>query len=150
MTTTVECSVEIDAPPEIAWEVVSDPRNLPHWEKHIVGIDLPQAGLGPGAAYTVTMSFMGVRANVPCEVLEWEPPWRSSVHLGGLLDAQVITSVASLPFDRCVLRHEVRYVFAGPLGSFGAASLHAVGGADFALRKGTEAQKRQIEERANR
>ena len=63
----------------------------------------------------------------------------------GLLDATVMTSVASLPFDRSVLRHEVRYVFKGPLGSFAAASVRAIGGAEYALRRGTEAQLRAIE-----
>jgi hypothetical protein len=91
------------------------------------------------------MSFMSVHASVPCVVREWEPPWRSMVELNGLLVATVTTSIASLPFERSVLRHEVRYVFKGPLGSFGAASLRALGGAEFALRRGTEAQRRQIE-----
>jgi len=94
------------------------------------------------------MSFMGVRATVPCAIVEWEPPWRSIVHLGGLLDATVVTSIAELPFDRSVLRHEVTYVFSGPLGRFAAASVNAVGGAEFALRRGTLAQKREIERRA--
>jgi hypothetical protein len=67
------------------------------------------------------------------------------VDLGGLLKATVTTTIASLPFDRSVLRHEVRYVFRGPLGSFAAASVRAVGGAEYALRRGTDAQRRQIE-----
>jgi len=146
--TTVEYSVEIDAPPELVWEVTSDPRNLPHWDRHIVAVRLPAEGLGPTVAYDVTMSFLGVRATIPCQVLSWEPPWHAEVHLGGLLDATVRTSIASLPADRSVLRHEIRYVFNGPLGRFGAASVNAVGGAGFALRRGTLAQKEQIEQLA--
>lgn len=143
--TTVEYSVEVEAPAALAWEVTSDPRNLPHWDKHIVDVRLPEEGLGVGARYETVMSFMAVRAHVPCEVLEWEPPWRARIHLGGLLDATVTTSIASLPYDRCVLRHEVSFVFRGPLGRFAAASVNAVGGAGLALRRGTLAQKRQIE-----
>jgi hypothetical protein len=85
---------------------------------------------------------------VRCDVLEWEPPWRSRVRLHGVLDATVTTSIASLPYDRCMLRHEVDYVFRGPLGRFAAASLNAVGGAQLALRHGALAQKREIEARA--
>ena len=81
---------------------------------------------------------------MPCVVREWEPPWRSVVGLDGLLVATVTTSVASLPFERSVLRHEVQYVFKGPLGSFAAASLRAIGGAEYALRRGTDAQLRAI------
>jgi uncharacterized protein YndB with AHSA1/START domain len=143
--TTVEYSVEVDAPPEAVWEVTSDPRGLPAWERHIESVSVPPDGLGPGVRYEVTMAFMSVRATVPCIVREWEPPWRSVVELGGLLVATVTTSIASLPFDRSVLRHEVRYVFKGPLGSFAAASVRAIGGAEYALRRGTEAQRRQIE-----
>jgi len=148
--TSVECSVEVDAPPEMVWQITSDPRNLPHWDRHIEGVELPPGGLGPAARYQVTMRFVAVRTTVPCRIEEWEPPWRSKVHLGGLLDATVTTSIASLPFDRSVLRHEVSYVFRGPLGGFAAASVIAVGGASYALRRGTLAQKREIEARAGR
>ena len=143
--TTVEYSIEVDAPPEEGWAVTSDPRELPAWERHIESVSMPPGGLNPGVRFDVTMSFMGVRATVPCVVREWEPPWRSVVELGGLLKATVTTSIASLPFDRSVLRHEVRYIFRGPLGSFAAASVRALGGAEYALRRGTEAQRRQIE-----
>ena len=147
--TTASFSVEVEAPPEIAWEVAADPRNLPHWDRHIVAVSLPDRGLAPGVTYEVTMSFMAVRASVRCEVLEWEPPWRSAIRLRGLLDAKVTTSIASLPYDRCLLRHEVNYVFKGPVGRFAAASVNAVGGAQLALRHGTLAQKREIEKRAD-
>ena len=147
--TTAAFSVEVEAPPEIAWQVAADPRNLPHWDRHIVGVSLPGRGLVPGATFEVTMGFMAVRARVRCEVLEWEPPWRSTIRLRGLLDATVTTAIASLPFDRCMLRHEVTYVFKGPLGRFAAASVNAVGGSQLALRRGTLAQKREIEQRAD-
>jgi hypothetical protein len=143
--TTVEYSVEVDAPPEEVWAQTSDPRCLPAWERHIESVSVPPGGLGPGVGFEVTMVFMGVHARVPCRVQEWEPPWRSVVDLDGLLVATVTTTIASLPYDRSVLRHEVSYIFKGPLGSFGAASLRALGGAEYALRRGTEAQRRQIE-----
>ncbi|HEX6844783.1 MAG TPA: SRPBCC family protein [Actinomycetota bacterium] len=148
--TTTEYSVEVDAPPSAVWDVTSDPRNLPHWDRHIVRVSSPEGGLAAGVEYEVEMSFVGVRAIVPCVVLEWEPPFRSRIQLGGLLEATVTTSVASLPHERSVLRHEVSYVFKGPLGRFAAASVNAVGGAEFALRRGTLAQKREIERRTLR
>jgi len=145
MTAIVEYSVEVDAPPDVVWEVASDPRSLPAWERLIESVWVPQTGLGVEVAFEVTMSFMGVRVMVPCLVREWEPPWRSVVELEGLLEATVTTSVARLPYDRSVLRHEVAYVFRGPLGRFAAASLRAIGGAEYALKRGTEAQLRAIE-----
>jgi carbon monoxide dehydrogenase subunit G len=143
--TTVEVSVEVEAPPERVWAIVSDPKNLAHWDRHIVSVRLPPDGFAPGVGYEVTMGFMGVRSVVKVEILEWEPPWRSRLRLEGLLEATVTTSVASMPFDRSVLRQQVDYRFRGPLGRFGAASLNAVGGAQLGLRRGVLAQKRQIE-----
>jgi hypothetical protein len=145
--TTTEFSVEVEGPPETVWSIASDPRNLPQWDKRIVRVEPPDGGLAPGARYVVVMGFMGVQARITATVLEWEPPWRSTVRLEGLLDATVTTSVASLPFERSVLRHEVTYRFRGPFGRFGAASLNAMGGAHYALRRGVLAQKREIEAR---
>ena len=145
-----EYSVEIDAPPERVWEVASDPRNLRLWDPRISSVRIPDGGLRPGARYDAEVGFLGVHATVPCEVREWEPPWRCTVHLGGLLNATVVTTIAALPFDRSVLRHEVTYVFRGPLGGYAAAGVKAVGGAAFALKRGTLAQRREIERRAGR
>jgi len=135
--TTVEVSVEVEAPPERVWTVTSNPRNLAQWDRHVVSVRLPQEEF--------TMGFMGVRTVVKAQVLEWEPPWRSRLRLEGLLEATVTTSVASMPFDRSLLRQQVDYRFRGPLGGFGAMSLNAVGGAQLGLRRGVMAQKRQIE-----
>ena len=143
--TVAEASIEIDAPPEVVWEVASDPRNLPHWDRHIEAAHVDRSALRPGSRYEVTMRFMAVSARVRVEVLEWEPPWRAVLHLAGLLEATVTTTIASLPFDRSMLRHQVEYRFRGPLGGFGARSLNAVGGAQLALRRGLAAQKREIE-----
>jgi uncharacterized membrane protein len=145
--TVAEASIEIAAPPEVVWELASDPRNLPHWDRHIEAAHVVRADLGPGSRYEVTMRFMAVTARISVEVREWEPPWRAVLRLDGLLEALVTTSIASLPFDRSLLRHQVEYRFRGPLGLFGAKSLNAVGGAQLALRRGLAAQKREIESR---
>ena len=49
--TTVEYSVEVDASPERVWEVTSNPANLPHWDKHIESVEVPEAGW-PSASAT--------------------------------------------------------------------------------------------------
>ena len=147
-TTRAEASIEIDASPETVWAIASDPRNLPHWDRHIEAAHVARETLGPGSSYRVRMRFMAVTAHVQVEVREWEPPWRAVLQLDGvLLQATVTTSVASLPFDRTLLRHQVEYRFRGPLGLFGARSLNAVGGAQLALRRGLRSQKREIESR---
>ena len=146
-STMAEASIEIDAPPETVWQVASDPRNLPHWDRHIEAAHVVRESLRVGSRYRVRMRFLAVTARVDVEVLEWEAPWRAVLRLTGVLDATVTTSVASLPFDRSLLRHQIDYRFRGPLGVFGAKSLNAVGGAQLALRRGLAAQKREIESR---
>jgi carbon monoxide dehydrogenase subunit G len=145
---TVEYSTEVDASPEHVWEVVSDPRNLAFWDARIRRVHAPEGGIEAGARFDAEVGYRGIRTVIACDVREWEPPWRSTVHLGGVIDATVTTSVASLPFDRSLLRHEVTYRFRGRLGGVVAAGLQAVGGAEYALRRGTIAQKHAVERRA--
>lgn len=144
--TTVQFSVEVEAPSDEVWAVAGDPANLPQWDRHIIRVRLPGSALAPGVGYEVDMGFMAVQTTVRVTVQEWEPPWRSVIQMSGLLEARIATSVAQLPHDRSLLRHEVDYRFRGPLGRFGAASLNALGGAQMALRHGVLAQKRQIED----
>lgn len=145
--TRVAVEIEIDATPEQVWTVVSDPRNLPHWDKHIVDVlNLPSSGLATGTRYTTVMRFMAVRARVAAEVLGWDPPHASSIRLTGVVDATVTTTVEAIGDHRSRLRHEVDYRFpGGPLGKVAARSMALVGGAQFALRRGALAQKREIE-----
>jgi hypothetical protein len=149
IVTVVELGVELHATPEEAWAVVSDPRNLPQWDRHIASVEgVPPAGLRGGVRYVTVMSFVGIRARIRCQVLEWKPPLRTVIRLTGVIQATVSTTLTRLPPDRCWLEHRVDYRFrGGPLGVFAARSLQLLGGPQLALRHGTLAQKRQIEMR---
>jgi uncharacterized protein YndB with AHSA1/START domain len=145
--TLVSVAVDVDAPPERVWEVVSDPANLPHWDRHIERVvGVPPEGLSAGARYTTEMRLLAVRGRVDAEVLEWEPPRRATIRLRGLITATVTSTVEPLPGGRSRLEHTVEYRFrGGTFGDLAATSLRLVGGAQYALRRGTLAQKREIE-----
>jgi len=147
--TTVEIDLVIEAPPAAVWEVTSDPRNLPHWNRHITKVEgVPADGLRLGTRYLTQMRFLAFRTDVAGEVLEWDPPRRSVIHLTGLLDATVSSVIEELAGGRSLLEHTIEYRFrGGPLGELAARSLSRMGGADLALRHGALAQKREIEER---
>lgn len=147
--TVVDFDLVIDAPPEAVWAVISDPRNLPHWDRHIVRVDgVPAGGLREGTRYTTEMRFMALRTSIDGLVLEWDPPRRATFRLTGLLDATVTSTVEPLSGGRSLLEHVIDYRFrGGPLGELAARSLTRLGGAHLALRHGTLAQKRDIEER---
>jgi uncharacterized membrane protein len=146
--TTVEFDVVVDAPPEAVWKVISDPRRLPHWDRHIVRVEgVPAEGLREGMRYTTQMRFMLLRSTIDGEVLEWDPPHRAKIRLVGLLGATVTSTIEPLSGARSLLEHVIDYRFrGGPLGEVAARSLARVGGAHLALRHGTLAQKRDIEE----
>jgi carbon monoxide dehydrogenase subunit G len=145
--TVVAYAVDLEAPPERVWQVISDPANLPHWDRHIVGVrGVPDGGLAYGVRYAVDMRFMAVHATIRAEVREWDPPFRAKIYLSGLLDATVTSTVEPIGDGRSRLEHVVEYRFGGgALGNVAASSLRLVGGARFALRRGMLAQKREIE-----
>jgi uncharacterized protein YndB with AHSA1/START domain len=146
----VTVSVEVDAPAERVWEAISDPRNLPHWDRHIARVEgVPATVLREGTRYVTEMRFMGVRAKIRVQVLEWEPPRRAKFQLRGVFEGTVLSTVEPLGPGRSRLEHVVDYRFkGGPIGALAARSLRLVGGAQFALRHGTLAQKREIERRS--
>jgi uncharacterized protein YndB with AHSA1/START domain len=148
----VTVSVEVDAPAERVWEAISDPRNLPRWDRHIAHVEgAPATGLREGARYVTEMRFVGVRAKIRVQVLEWKPPRRATFRLRGVLAGTVTSTVEPLGPDRSRLEHVVDYRFkGGPIGALAARSLRMVGGARYALRHGTMAQKRAIERRSRR
>jgi carbon monoxide dehydrogenase subunit G len=145
--TVVSVAVEIDAPPERVWEVISNPGNLPHWQRHITRVTgVPKTGLSEGATYTVELRFFAVRAKVRARVLEWEPPRRVSVRLSGVLHGSVTSTVEPVGRRRSRLEHVVDYRFrGGRLGAVAGRSLRTLGGARYVLRHGTLAQKRDLE-----
>lgn len=146
--TTVEFDVVVDAPPEAVWKVISDPRRLPYWDRHIVRVEgVPAEGLREGMRYTTEMRLMLLRSTIDGEVLEWDPPHRAKIRLVGLLDATVTSTIETLSGGRSLLEHVIDYRFrGGPFGEIAARSLARVGGAHLALRRGTLAQKRDIED----
>lgn len=145
--TVVRTAVEVDAPPKEVWAVISDPANLPHWDRHIESVEaVPKGGLSPGVTYVVVVRFMRVRARVKAEVVEWSPPSHARIRFSGPVDATVDTVIDPLPNGRSLLTHEVDYRFrGGAFGRLAARSLRVVGGAGYELRHGTMAQKREVE-----
>ncbi len=144
----VRASVEIDASPKQVWHVVSDPRNLPRWDRRVEAVDgVPPNGLTQGSEYTITLRLMGVRARIRASVLEIEPEEYARVHLSGLLDAVVETWLEPIPGERTLLRHRVDYRFrGGRVGQLAARAVRLLG-AGAILRHGTLGQKRQSEDR---
>jgi uncharacterized protein YndB with AHSA1/START domain len=145
--TTVRQWVTVDAPPEDVWRVVSDPRNLPRWNRYIREVEnAPEDGLRKGTRYTTRMGVGGVTFRVNASVEEVDPPRYSQIRLTGPLDAVVRTWIRPVGSRRSRLEHEVEYrIRGGPIGELIARGLRLMGASGM-LRRGISAQKRQIEE----
>lgn len=144
----IEVVVDVDRPREDVWKVVSDPKNLPRWNRHIVSVEgVPQDGLREGSQYTTHVSFMGVRAKTDAKVVELRPPEYAKVRLSGLAEATVETWLEPRDGGTTRLRHRIDYRFkGGPLGAFAARAVSKMG-ATRMLRRGAESQKTQAEGR---
>jgi uncharacterized protein YndB with AHSA1/START domain len=146
LMSVVRASEIVDASPQEVWDVVSDPHNLPLWNRHIREVhEVPEQGLKEGATYWTRLSFLGVSVRVDAEVEEVDPPRFSRIRLTGPLEATVRTRINPGGSGRSRLEHEVEYhLRGGPVGELVARGLRTLG-ARTLLRRGTRAQKRQIE-----
>jgi uncharacterized protein YndB with AHSA1/START domain len=144
--TEIRESAIVEASPEEVWKVVSDPRNLPHWNRHIRAVHgMPQDGLREGDRYWTEMGGFGLHFRIRAQVQEMEPPRYSKIRLTGPIEAVVQTWVHPAGRRRSRLEHLVEYhVPGGPIGSVLGRSLRRFG-AGAMLRRGVRAQKRQIE-----
>jgi len=142
----VQTRVVIDAPVETVWKVVSDPRNLPRWDRHVMAVrGVPDSGLVVGAEYSTELRLMGVHGKVRARVLELRPPELSRIRVSGLLDAVVETKLSPLDGDRTRLDQRVDFRFVGgPFGVFAAGAVRRLG-AQRILDRGVLAQKAQAE-----
>jgi carbon monoxide dehydrogenase subunit G len=145
--TRARVAVDVNAPPDEVWEVIADPRNLTRWDRHIVRVEgAPPDGLSMGSGYTTEVRFMGIGARVDAKVVDIDPPHYSKIRVKGFMDATVETTVEPLGNGKSRIQHDVDYRFrGGPLGTMAAKALRLTGGPQHALRRGTLAQKRQVE-----
>ena len=142
----LELSIDVDAPPERVWEVVSDPRNLPRWDGHIVRVEgVPRDGLVAGSTYTVVVRFLGVTARAECVVTDLDVPDHAEVQVEGVIEAKVRSWVTPIDGGGARIRHRVDYRFpGGPIGTIAARAFRMLGGSAI-LRRGLQQQKRQAE-----
>ena len=144
--------VDVDAPRELVWEVVADPRNLPKWDRHVASVsDVPDEGLKVGTVYATEIVVLLVRSRVDAFVKDLRPPEYAEIVLTGApLRAIVRTTLTALSQDRTRLEQDVEYhVRGGSLGEVLGRALRRLG-AQAILRRGVEGQKRQAEELARK
>ncbi len=143
--TRIRESVTVEASPAEVWATVSDPTNLPRWNRHILAVhDVPENGLEAGSKYWTEMGGFGARFRVRAEVQEIRPLRYSRIKLTGAVEAIVQTWVHPAGRNRSLLEHQVDYHVRGPLGGAIDRLVRRMGASQL-LKRGIRAQKRQIE-----
>ncbi|MGH2740732.1 MAG: SRPBCC family protein [Actinomycetota bacterium] len=143
----VRSSEMVDAPPQEVWRIVADPRNLPRWNRHIQRVTgVSDNPLKKGSKYEAELRAVGLSSRVEATVVDIDPPRSAEVRLTGPLEAVVITRLKPVGAGRTLLEHEVEYrLKGGPLGEMLGRALSRLG-AGSVLKRGTRAQKRQVED----
>src|SRR2546427_12678435 len=99
--TVVEASTVVDAPAAVVWKVVSDPRNLPRWDRRIGRVRGSHEGpFRTGSRYETEVQFLGVRTRVPVVAEEVDEPEDARLRRGGVLSAPVGAWLQELPQGR--------------------------------------------------
>lgn len=80
---SVEESIDIAAPIERVFALVTTPRRAPEWEPHIMEVSEVSGPMGPGASWTQTVSMLGRHERVACRVTRFEPPSDGEVEVTG-------------------------------------------------------------------
>lgn len=148
LVTTIRDSAIVDASAEEVWAVISDPRNLPRWNRLVRAVHgVPDDGLREGSRYWTELGGFGMSVRVRADVVELDQPRYARVRLTGPVEATVRTWVRPAGSRRSRLEHEVDYhLKGGPIGEAIARALR-VFGAPTLLKRGLRAQKRQVERR---
>ena len=131
------------------WDGGERPRNLPHWDKHIVSVRPARGGHALGARYEVVM---GVHGRASSTVARRGPGVGAAVARRGAPRGPARSDRHDLGRHRCrssgaCCATRSRTGSAGRSAGSAAASINAVGGAQLALRRGVLAQKAEIERR---
>ena len=80
----IDSRVEIDAPLDLVWQVLSDIQGQPRWMHEMKGVELLTPGpVGIGTRGTATIRILGVSVADPVEVVEWDPPHAYAIRHDG-------------------------------------------------------------------
>lgn len=75
--------VAVNAPPEKVWELVSDPRNAPLFNKMVQEVtDVREEQGGVGTRWKAIAQMAG-RQEIANEITEWDPPRRIAIAMEG-------------------------------------------------------------------
>jgi hypothetical protein len=122
--TTITVSVEVDAPAQHTWDVVTDWERQGEWmPQTTVVVDSDAGAGGVGTTLTARSGFGPLAIVDPMVVEIWQPPHRCEVrHLGAVVTGRGVFTVESLGSDRSRFTWEEVLDSTGPRRILDAAS----------------------------
>ena len=128
VSSVVEASIDIDAPPERVWEVVMDPARLEDWVTiHRRLADVSDRPLRPGSTLKQTLCLRGANFTVRWEVTGYDEPRSAKWEGKGPARSNAETQYRLTP-DGDGTRFEYRNEFKAPLGPLGSVASRALMG----------------------
>ena len=80
----VEESIEIHAPIDEVFAIVTDPRRGPDWNNNILEVaNVSATPVDPGTTWEQTVMMAGRRARLKCRVVDFRPPHGGMVEVSG-------------------------------------------------------------------
>ncbi len=77
---TGRTTAQIAAPPDLVFDVITDPRRLPDWNRRMLGVVEAPPVLGEGSEWVVRLQVLGKRFNSRSHVIELDRAARRFVH----------------------------------------------------------------------
>lgn len=120
--TRVQCTIEIDAPPERVWDVVMNPRRLAEWVTIHRRIEDVPPTLERGSTFGQTLSLRGAPLHVEWTVVDVEKPSRATWEGRGPAHSRASIVYALRALDGSRTRFEYTNEFRAPGGPLGAVA----------------------------
>ncbi|MFZ0325487.1 MAG: SRPBCC family protein [Actinomycetes bacterium] len=121
MTAEVVVAVEVDAPPEVVWDAVTDWPRQSQWMLGTTVRATTAGGVGLGGGIEAYTGIGRVGFLDPMVITEWDPPRRCVVrHTGRVVRGDGVFEVLALPLGRSrFVWSEVLQIPGGWLGRLG-------------------------------
>jgi len=110
----VQAQIEVSAPPELVWEMVTDPARYLHFMAGLTRWEvMSKSPRGLGARYRMLMQVRSAEVGGLIEVVEWDPPcdlaWTSVTGL----DQRGRWRLRARPYNRTHVEFRLSYGVAG-------------------------------------
>lgn len=89
--TRVEESTQLEAPMEMVFLQVTDPRRVSEWNPSVIEVQDVDYPLRVGASWRQTVSVLGRIERVTCRVIRYEPPVHGELEVSGDREARLWT-----------------------------------------------------------